>query len=617
MTSINQKAIAQPPSSSVLLISRVFFSHHPLLFLLFHLFISVSSATSSLANGSNYLNLLRSSDFSAMPRPRLGSLLGSANANEVPRLPVWNNAPDDNGPHIDFTQLFEMMGEPRGSQGRAMSELISRPKPKCNRRIRILNGVTRIRERGSIARFQCSHGFMLIGPTTIVCLRDRWSEQPPICVRGGCRTLQTPVHGIIRQSIGGAVAQFQCLGNSQIIGEPLLYCDGAKWNGSEPICYVEPTTTVKNYDTSTEEEEIWPESAMTPAATSQETGAEWDTNLEPVISTTTIEIMTSGNQLETFFTTSESPKVVINVSNATETPIKVTTIVYPTQNEITTKVPVQPSHGEIKTQVPAQPTVGESVHSVISTTTPKQIYFRTEKTITNDEQLPDARMLDNNSTNNLNVPVTTPPTPRLPTTNLTTILRLPTIVPSKIIPVTPPRRVKIPKRTRRPIPTRNPYKRPTRPRKQKFPKDTTKSYQKQTYPPVIATTEMETNNVVPVYAGPDTALTPLDYPIAIDKEMSPEHVAPIRPITPDMLNINQDGSESNQQHSKLAHASMVGGVTLFIIGLTTFSAGVLLYCWRKNKGIARARPYDMDGRTLSAHDANDDFTWMEQRDSGL
>lgn len=104
--------------------------------------------------------------------------------NEIPRLPVWNSAGNSNTDQrqIDFTQLFELMGEPRGSRGREMSELISRPKPKCNRRIRILNGVTRIRERGSLARFQCSHGFTLIGPTTIVCLRDRWSEPPPICV---------------------------------------------------------------------------------------------------------------------------------------------------------------------------------------------------------------------------------------------------------------------------------------------------------------------------------------------------------------------------------------------------------------------------------------------------
>lgn len=109
----------------------------------------------------------------------------SASINQIPRAPVWNGAPSEQQ-QIDFNQLHAIMGEPRGSsgtgRGRGLSELITRPKPRCNRRIRVLNGVTRIRERGSLARFQCSHGFTLIGPTTTVCLRDRWSEPPPICV---------------------------------------------------------------------------------------------------------------------------------------------------------------------------------------------------------------------------------------------------------------------------------------------------------------------------------------------------------------------------------------------------------------------------------------------------
>lgn len=104
--------------------------------------------------------------------------------SQVPRLPPWNQAAPVEGDsrHIDFSQLFDLMGEPRGSPGRDLSDLMIRPKPKCNRRIKIFNGVTRVRERGSLARFQCSHGFTLIGPMTIVCLRDRWSEPPPICV---------------------------------------------------------------------------------------------------------------------------------------------------------------------------------------------------------------------------------------------------------------------------------------------------------------------------------------------------------------------------------------------------------------------------------------------------
>ncbi|ODN02891.1 CUB and sushi domain-containing protein 2 [Orchesella cincta] len=571
----------------------------------------VTSSAIVASNGSSYSNLLRSSPFSTIQRSRLNSFLGSDNVNEVPRLPVWNNAPIDNGPHMDFTQLFEMMGEPRGSQGRAMSELISRPKPKCNRRIRVLNGVTRIRERGSLARFQCSHGFMLIGPTTIVCLRDRWSEQPPICVRGGCRTLQTPANGVIRQSIGGAVAQFNCLGGSELIGESLLYCDGAKWNGSEPICYLEPTTTEKNEETSTEDLEVWPASVMTPAAASeQEIGADWDTNLEPVYSTTIISEQLPLDR-NAFYGTSESPKVVTYYKTEVSTPIEVTTVVYPVPNESKPHMSEPPS------------VVEERLNSEISTSPPELMTFTT----TSDRRSSDAFTSENKSSNtsvSVRITITVPPPPPLPTTSLPKILPIETTVPPKVVPVTtPPRKPKVPRRTRRPFPTRKPFKKPGKatarpPRKPQLPKEITQTFQRYTTPPVMATTERK-NIAVPVFAGPDTAPSPLDYPIAIDKEpLSREHVEPIRPILPDMLNINTglDGSGSNQ-HSKLAHASMIGGITLFIIGLTTFSAGVLLYCWRKNKGIARARPYDMDGRTLSAHDANDDFTWMEQRDSGL
>lgn len=105
-----------------------------------------------------------------------------------------------------------------------------------------------------------------------------------------------------------------------------------------------------------------------------------------------------------------------------------------------------------------------------------------------------------------------------------------------------------------------------------------------------------------------------DYAIAIDKEFPPrEHVAPILPveIKPDMLNINN--SKLGTGKGMQTHPSMVGGAfVIFIVGLSTFVAGVVLYCWRKNKGIARASPYDTDGRTLSLHDdANEDFMWID------
>lgn len=105
------------------------------------------------------------------------------NINEIARLPAWSNQPASSDQRVDFNQLLDLMGETvRSRQEGPQNKSPRRQKPKCNRRININNGVTRLRERGNLARFQCSHGYTLIGPTTIVCLQDRWSEPPPICV---------------------------------------------------------------------------------------------------------------------------------------------------------------------------------------------------------------------------------------------------------------------------------------------------------------------------------------------------------------------------------------------------------------------------------------------------
>ncbi len=38
-------------------------------------------------------------------------------------------------------------------------QVFARAKPKCNKRIRIQNGVTRFRDKGSFVRYECSHGY--------------------------------------------------------------------------------------------------------------------------------------------------------------------------------------------------------------------------------------------------------------------------------------------------------------------------------------------------------------------------------------------------------------------------------------------------------------------------
>jgi hypothetical protein len=93
----------------------------------------------------------------------------------------------------------------------------------------------------------------------------------------------------------------------------------------------------------------------------------------------------------------------------------------------------------------------------------------------------------------------------------------------------------------------------------------------------------------------------------------PELIIPLKPISPHKL----DEESSHVDIHRLAHISIIGGIVLAIIGSISLLAGIAMYCWRKNKGIARARPYDTDGRTLSSSDAMEDFTWHEPRDSRL
>jgi len=88
-----------------------------------------------------------------------------------------------------------------------------------------------------------------------------------------------------------------------------------------------------------------------------------------------------------------------------------------------------------------------------------------------------------------------------------------------------------------------------------------------------------------------------------------EHIVPLP-----AYKWNEDG---HNQQSKLAHVSMIGAIILSIVGFVSLIGGFGMYYWRRNKGIARARAYDADGRNLSAHDANDDFLWLERGDSRL
>lgn len=416
---------------------------------------------------------------------------------------------------------------------------------------------------------------------------------------------------------------FYCLGETKLVGDPVLYCDGVRWNGTEPICYAEPKITTPE----PMEIEEWPESVPTPASEGIDNqDSNWDNNNLTVDGETTAypaEIATTEPQNNIIRGSTVAPNTNGDTENDSQVVVAVTLApdneVVPTTNapEVLEVVTERNEHFEghvpimnQTTQVPFHPTQNQNIPetSTVAATTTTTSASTTLATTTT--------ALPKKSISPRLFPVTLQPTMEVDPF-LTTLphLQPTTTSPPVIVPVTTRRRFKIiTKRPRRPIITKRP-RRPIR-------RTTTTIKPSKTKPPVLMLPTTPFLRPSPTLISPteafklsaeisqDSPPAPVDYPIAIDKEFLPrEQVEPIRPIIfPDML------GERAQQGTG---ASAVVGIVLLVVSLSTFTAGVVFYCWRKNKGIARARPYDMDGRTLSAHDANDDFTWIDQRDSGL
>lgn len=137
----------------------------------------------------------------------------------------------------------------------------------------------------------------------------------------------------MRYSVGGAVAGFYCIGNAKLIGDPVTFCDGTNWNGTEPTCYIEPpTTTTPEPDP----EEVWPASVATPAPLNDSMGngdqqeSNWDNYVSPSIQDAStvlpivIEISTTPEIVQTTLQNEESETTALhfNIPVTTEPPPK-------------------------------------------------------------------------------------------------------------------------------------------------------------------------------------------------------------------------------------------------------------------------------------------------------
>ena len=135
-------------------------------------------------------------------------------------------------------------------------------------------------------------------------------------------------------------------------------------------------------------------------------------------------------------------------------------------------------------------------------------------------------------------------------------------------------------------------------------------------PPKETTTNGITYIIPTKRTKPVKSTTPSDTPDAPSLSLNAEHKGTneLIALTPEKLDHSH---HINSEHYNFAHLLIIIGTVLITIGFISIMGGVVMYCWRKNKGIARARANDMDGRTLSFTEGNDELTWLDDRDHGL
>ncbi|OXA56998.1 Sushi, von Willebrand factor type A, EGF and pentraxin domain-containing protein 1 [Folsomia candida] len=410
--------------------------------------------------------------------------------------------------------------------------LFGRAKPKCNKRIRIANGVSRFRDKGSLVR--------LLGTTIAVCLRDQWSEPPPICVRPGCRRVLAPQNGVTRLSFSGAVADFLCKDGHVLEGSPVVYCDGQRWNDTEPICApIHPLTTT--------------------------TAAYWEWPQPKPLNDSEIQL-SSDEQLESWDYNNPSTTIGWSTSKTTENPDlgkEISDTSLPISHQPTTTFP---------DFLPVRITETTATPSSVSNSTVSQSILPSYGAVSN-ANLTTTKLISD-STTVASLPNTEPAT--LPTTTLSDSTTETALISDAII-ITTTEIVKTSSSTESNLPSVEVTV--TEENWEPFPDNTFDKFDKE-----LGVGSYETRDQIPEF---------------------------IQPISPHKLDDDHD-----DHYTKLATISVVGGIVLGALGTLLLVGGVATYCWRKNIGIARPHAGDIDGRTLSGSDANDDFMWVDSNSRG-
>jgi hypothetical protein len=99
--------------------------------------------------------------------------------------------------------------------------------------------------RGALERYECIHGYRLHGQRQVHCTSDGWNIQEyPICASLDCddTLVERIEHGKSKKLSKGSVYRYRCEPGSVLVGSSLVYCNNGKWNDTAPRCTVGPVS---------------------------------------------------------------------------------------------------------------------------------------------------------------------------------------------------------------------------------------------------------------------------------------------------------------------------------------------------------------------------------------
>ncbi|XP_071787113.1 E-selectin-like [Asterias amurensis] len=89
---------------------------------------------------------------------------------------------------------------------------------------------------GSVAHFQCNHGYSLVGARAVTCMDGQWNHETPSCF-ADCEVGESPSNSQTNGSRGhGNIQYFKCLQGYQLIGPSMVTCKNGAWSEAYPSC---------------------------------------------------------------------------------------------------------------------------------------------------------------------------------------------------------------------------------------------------------------------------------------------------------------------------------------------------------------------------------------------